>query len=325
MSQDVYVVIEHLRGEVAEISYVMLAAARALVPGKGGRLVALLLGHDAQALSEELAADRVFYFDHPSLTDFNPEAYKRTLLSLVREEKPRAVFLGSTSIGSDLAGALSARLDLPLVSSCRSVSPEGVITCQMCGGKMLVETRLPETTALLTMIPGGYRPEEGRSAQPPEVFRMAPPPLDDLRLVPRRFIEPEVGEVDIARQEVLVAIGRGIQRQDNVQLGEELAAALGVAVCASRPVVDQGWLPASRLVGRSGKRVKAKLYLALGISGAPEHVEGMGDSELIIAVNTDPTAPIFQVATYGATVDLFELVPELTEQIRARKAAAEPG
>jgi electron transfer flavoprotein alpha subunit len=130
---------------------------------------------------------------------------------------------------------------------------------------------------------------------------------------------PEGGDVDITQQEVLVAVGRGIQQKENVELAEELAQALGGAVCASRPVVDQGWLPSTRQVGKSGMTVKPKLYLALGISGAPEHQEGMKGSQLVIAVNTDPKAPIFDVAQYGAEADALDLLPALMEAIQAKK------
>jgi electron transfer flavoprotein alpha subunit len=132
---------------------------------------------------------------------------------------------------------------------------------------------------------------------------------------------PEAGDVDISKEEILISVGRGIQNQDNLELAQELADALGGVLVASRPVVDQGWLPISRLVGKSGKKVKAKLYLALGISGAPEHIEALGDSEMILAVNTDPQAPIFNVAKFGTTVDLFDLVPALTEKIQSSKSS----
>jgi electron transfer flavoprotein alpha subunit len=122
--------------------------------------------------------------------------------------------------------------------------------------------------------------------------------------------------VDIATEPILVAVGRGIQQEANLELAEELASALGGVICGSRPVVDQGWLPTSLLVGKSGKSVKPKVFLAIGISGAPEHVEGMTGSEIIIAINTDSAAPIFDVAKYGANVDLFELVPTLTEKLQ---------
>ena len=138
----------------------------------------------------------------------------------------------------------------------------------------------------------------------------------------KRYIDPEAGDVDLTKQDVLVAVGRGIQSRDNIALAEELAKALGGAVAGSRPVIDQGWLPLSRQVGKSGLAVKPKLYVALGISGAPEHVEGMKDSALIVAVNSDARAPIFNVAHYGIVGDVLETLPALTEAIEARKTAS---
>ncbi len=321
MNQDIYVVIEHLRGQVADISYVALAAARVLAQGTGGEVVAVLLGHNAQGLADGLAADRVLYIDHPALADFIPDAYLRVLTALVNERRPRAVLLGNTTIGSDVASVLSARLGAPLVSSCRNVSAEGKATSQICGGKILAEFALPDATTILTMIPGGYSPEDGQSKQAPAITSGAPPALEDLRVTLKQYIEPEGGDVDISKEPILIAVGRGIQNQDNIELANDLAEVLGGVVCASRPVVDQGWLPTSRLVGKSGKRVKPKLYLALGISGAPEHVEALSENAMIIAINTDPAAPIFQVAKYGAQIDLFDLVPVLGEQIRQAKGS----
>jgi len=319
MNQDIFVVIEHLQGQVAEISYVMLAAGRVLAQGTGGDVVAVLLGHNAQDLARHLAASRVMYVDHPTLAEFTSDAYQKVLTSLISENMPRAVLLGSTSIGTDVASGLSAHLGLPLVSSCRNISADGRITCQICGGKIMAESNLANTTTLVTMIPGGYRPEEGQSTQPPIETRVTAPPLEDLRVTLTRYIKPKAGDVDISREPILVSVGRGIQTQDNIELAQELAGVLGGVVCASRPVVDQGWLPTTRLVGKSGQKVKPKLYLAMGISGAPEHVEGMADSELIIAINTDPTAPIFDVAKYGTTIDLLDLATVLTEQVRQAK------
>jgi len=321
MSQDICVVVEHVRGEVAEITYVMLAAARVLSEGTAGKVVAILLGKDASKLAGDLSADQVLYIEHPSLAEFTPDAYQSALAAAITEVKPRAVLLGSTSIGSDIASVLSARLHLPLVSSCRNVGRDGKLQSQICGGKIMAETQLPESTVLITIIPGGHSADGGRSTQAPPVTSLAAPDLSGLRISLERYLEPEAGDVDISKEAVLVAIGRGIQTGDNVELAEELAGALGGAVCGSRPVVDQGWLPASRLVGKSGKRVKPKLYLAIGISGAPEHMEAVTDSELLVAINTDAAAPIFGLAKYGTTQDLFDLVPALTAAIQKAKAA----
>lgn len=319
MDGDIFVIIEHLQGQVSEISYIMLAAGRQLTNQAGGNLVAVLLGNDAQGLAADLAADKVLYMDDPALAEFTPDAYQIALAELIKAENPRAVLLGDTSVGAEVAGVLSARLELPLVSRCSTLhakdgSPKFV--SQICGGKIMAEGELPGPTALVTMVPGEFKAEEGKSDQAAEVTAVDAPSLEGLRVTLKQYLEPEVGDVDITTEPILVAVGRGIQQEANLELAEELARALGGVICASRPVVDQGWLPTSRLVGKSGKSVKPKIFLAIGISGAPEHVEGITGSEIIIAINTDPSAPIFDVAKYGAEADALDLLPVLTEKIQ---------
>ncbi len=320
MKQEIYVLVEHLRGQVTDISYTMLAAAHHIAEGSESSVVALLLSHNEQELANNLLANRILYFDHPALVNFNPIAYQRVLGDLIFENKPRLVLCGDTTMGVDVAAPLSVRLNIPIVSSCRNIDAQDgklTFTSQVCGGKIMAQGELPGPTAIVTMIPGAYKAELGHSAQPPVVVWATPSSsLDDLPIRFKSYIEPNVSDVDIAKEPILVSIGRGIQNQDNIPIAQELAEALGGVVCASRPVVDQGWLPTTRLVGKSGKRVKPKVYLALGISGATEHVEAIGDSEMIIAINTDPGAPIFNIARYGATVDLFDLIPVLTEQVK---------
>ena len=318
MSNDIFVVIEHIRGEVADISYTMLAAARQLADATGGEVKAVLLGSNAENLAANLAADNVLYLAHDQLEDFTSDSYWQSLEKVIEELTPRAVIFGHTSIGMEVANLLSAKTGLPLVSSCLNFSGEnGTIkfTCQLYGGKILAEGAIPEPTALLTMVTGGYKPEDGQSSTPPPVTTVETPEFQDLKIRVSQYIEPEAGDVDIASEPLLVAVGRGIQLEDNIELAEELAEAIGGEVCASRPVVDQGWLPTSRLVGKSGYQVKPKVYLALGISGAPEHTEGISGSDTIIAINTDPAAPIFNIAQYGVVEDIFDLVPVLTEKL----------
>jgi electron transfer flavoprotein alpha subunit len=324
MNQDIYVIIEHILGQVSDISYVMLAAARVLAQGTGGDVVAVLLGHNAQELASDLSADQVLYVDHPVLADFTPETYHKVLAELVRENTPRVVLFGHTSMGTDVVSGLSAELDLPLLTQCYRVRAEdGVLkfVSQICGGKIMAEGELPTTTSLVTMVPGGFKPEQGRSTESPPVTQATAPAIEGLRISLKEYIEPEAGDVDISKEPILVSVGRGIQREDNLELAEELVEALGGVLCASRPVVDQGWLPTSRLVGKSGKKVKPKVYLALGISGAPEHVESITDSETIIAINTDPLAPIFDIAQYGVEADMFDLLPVLIEKVQEVKSA----
>jgi electron transfer flavoprotein alpha subunit len=323
MNQDIFVLVEHLQGQVMEISYVLLAQARQITAASAGRVIALLLGSKAQALARDLAADEVWTVDHPALAEFCGEAYQKVLAGLLEKHAPRLMLFGETSIGGDVASLLSAQLGLPQVSFCLSICDDGSAmryTSQICGGKVMTEGQLPAgQTVLVTMLPGGFKTEQGKSAQPAAIAALPEPDLTRLKMAVRRIIEPEKGDVDITKEAVLIAIGRGIQQKDNIELAEELAVELGAAVAGSRPIIDQGWLPSSRLVGKSGKSVKPKIYLALGISGAPEHAEGMTGSETIIAINTNATAPIFNLAQYGATVDLLDLLPALSEAVRAQK------
>ena len=321
MTQDIYVVIEHLQGQVTEISYTMLAAAREMAGASGGQVVGVLLGKDAQKLAENLAADQILYVDHAALAEFNSDAYLPVLSGLIGEKQPRAVLLGSTTIGSDVAGGLSIKLNAPLISQCQQFVVDGnsiKAVSKICGGKIMTETELPETTALVTMIPGGYAPEDGQGGGA-TIEAAAAPSLDEMRVTLSSYIEPEAADVDIEKEPIVIAVGRGIQTEDNVELAQDLADLLGGVVAGSRPVVDQGWLATSRLVGKSGKHVKAKMYLTLGVSGAPEHVEGITGSETIIAINSDPAAPIFNVAKYGVNVDLFDLIDPLIEKVREAK------
>jgi electron transfer flavoprotein alpha subunit len=319
MSQDIFVVIEHLQGKVLDISFVMLAAARHLSRSTNGGVTAILLGHNAQGLAGNLAADKVLYMDTLALAEFTPDAYQKALSGLIQEQAPRAVLFGHSSIGMDIASGLSAKLNLPMVSSCRTFSDDGKYICQICGGKIMAEGSLPGPTVLVTMVPGGYKVEQGQNPQSPAITEVPAPELVELRVTLKQYIEPDKSDVDITKEPLLIAVGRGIQNKDNIELANELAGAMGGVVCASRPVVDQGWMPTTRLVGKSGKQVKPKIYLALGISGAPEHVEGMGESDTIIAINTDPNAPIFNVAKYGAIIDLLDLAPSLTEKVKGTK------
>ena len=326
MNQDIFVLIEHLQGKVTDISYLLLAQARLVAAVTGGKVKALLLGFGASDLARDLAADEVLYYAHPALAGFTAEAYLKVLARLLAENPPRLLLVGDTSIGSDTAGGLSRRLGLPLVSQCLSIQPEGnslKFTSQTCGGKIVVEGILPDqTTSLVAMLPGGVKAEAGKSSQAPGITEMPEPTLDGLRVTVKQLIEPSGEDVDISKEPLLVSVGRGIQQKENIELAEELAQAMGAVVTGSRPIVDQGWLATTRLVGKSGKAVKPKLYLALGISGAPEHVEAVTGSDMIVAINTDPTAPIFNLAKFGSTVDVLDLLPVLTEKILQAKGAS---
>ncbi len=314
-----FVIAEHLQGVLTETTFEALGAARNLADATGGQVVGVVLGHEVSELAAQMAAaDKVLVVDHPSLTHYSPEGYVKALEPLLQEHRPRLAIFQNTAIGMDLAPYLAARLDWPLVAYCNALRAENgaiVTTSQIYGGKVMAECRLDDGPAMVTVLAGAFPADDGRAGNSPSVEQVTPSTLNGLHTRFLQLNEPETGDVDITKADVIVAVGRGIQSEDNIEVAEELAQALGGVVAASRPVVDAGWLPRTRQVGKSGQKVKPKLYLALGISGAPEHVEGMKDAELIIAVNTDPNAPIFDVAHYGVVADLFDIVDALLETL----------
>lgn len=321
MSTDILVIVEQSEGCLADTTFELLGAARLLASGNGGRVIAALPGENVAPLASALgAADTVCLLDDPRLALYTPEAYTVALEALVRSRPPALILIGATSVGLDTASVLSARLGLPLVCPCRNIRFDNttlVATAQICGGKILCDVEIGQTGGIVAILPGMFPAERGRSDRQPVVEKFLPeawPPT--LRTTALGLRKPDGEDIDISRIPVLVSVGRGLQSRDNLPLVEELARVLGGAVSASRPVVDQGWLPMTRQVGRSGITVKSKAYLALGISGAPEHLEGMRNAELIVAVNTDPHAPIFGVAHVGAVADLLDVVPALTENLQ---------
>ena len=318
MSTDVWVIAEHRDGAITEGTFELLGAARGLGAASGGHAVAVVLGSGTGSLAAELgAADRVIAIDHPSLAEFTPTSYGAALAPLVREREPRLVLVANTGVGMDVAGGLSAATGYPLAAYVRGIEADDgspVVTCQLYAGKIEARVRFRDGRGICTVVAGSFPADAGRAAGSP-IIETSGPAAGDARIRFGRLIRPEASDVDITRESILVAVGRGIGEADNIGLVEELARALGGAVAASRPIADAGWLPRSRQVGKSGLRVKPRLYLALGISGAPEHLEGMRDAELIIAINNDPRAPIFGVAHYGADADLLDVVPALTARL----------
>ena len=323
MPGNIWVVAEHWRGEVSEITYELLALGRELADGLAVSLEAVLLGQQAKDLAHTLGVvDTVLYGDDATLAEPTAEAHTQALAALITQRGPSALLIPLTNVTADVAGLLAAHLGKPVINSCRDVQVvDGTLQahCLLYGGKMDATVTLAGEPALLGILPGVRPAERGRVEPAPTIEEVSVSAPETLRLRFTRYVEPEPGDVDITQQDVLIAVGRGITNEDNVGLAQELATALGGAVCGSRPVIDQGWLSMSRQVGKSGAIVKPKLYIAAGISGAPEHVEGMKASDLIIAINTDPDAPIFSVAHYGILEDCLEVLPALLETLAARK------
>jgi electron transfer flavoprotein alpha subunit len=322
--RDVFVVAEHLEGKLGDVTFEMLGKARGLAGALGGRAVAVLLGHDIASMAAQLGtADLVLAIEDAALEAFNPERVAQELKALLSQEQPALTMIASTSMGMDLAAALSAALDWPLIAYCSDVKVEGgkvVATSQIYGGKIAVEAESQGAHTIVSVLAGIFPAAEGQSDQAPTLQSVPAAAASAGRVRFKGLTVPEAGDVDITREALLVSVGRGIGSQDNIEVVEELAEALGAELSASRPIIDSGWLPKQRQVGKSGLTVKPKLYLAVGISGAPEHLQGMKDAELIIAINTDAGAPIFEVAAYGIVGDLFDIVPALAERLAEVRA-----
>ena len=286
----------------------------------------MILSSDAKAYVDKLKkyASKILTVEDKQLENHNALTYQAVLSALAAEKTPSLLLMGHTSYGMELAPRVSASLKWPLATDCIEVEANnGNIEAirKMYSDK--VNARIGfrgAKNALITLRPGSF-PAEIEAAYDGEVINISSPLTTEIQA--RRFIEfveAAAGEVDITRADILVSVGRGIGDAENIPLAEALAQALGATLSCSRPVVDKKWLPKERQVGTSGKTVKPRVYIALGISGAFQHVAGMKNSGTIIAVNKDPKAPIFNVAQYGIVDDLFKVLPALTEKAKALRA-----
>lgn len=329
MTGSICVLAEQWRGEISEVTYETLALGREAADRLGVPLIAILTGYHSRELTRLLgAADSVIYIDHPLLAEVVPQTSAEALAQLFAGARPRALLVPLTNISLGIGTLVGIRMGVPVINFCNDLQ---VVTgrleahCVMYGGKIEVTVEAGTSSgplpAVLGIWPGARQADKGRAERTIPITDAAVVLEDTQAIRLAKYLEPEGGDVDLTKQDVLVAVGRGIQDRGNLPLAEELAKALSGAVCGSRPVIDQGWLPLSRQVGKSGLTVKPKLYIALGISGAPEHVEGMKNSGLIVAINSDDRAPIFNLAHYGIVGDALEILPALTVAIEARRAA----
>jgi electron transfer flavoprotein alpha subunit len=324
---EMFVLAEHRQGQLRDITFEMLTKARELAEKTNADLTAVLLGKNVREHAKNLAeyAKRVLLVEDDKLEHFNSDAYQKVLSHIFKERKPILTIIGHTSYGVELAPRLAAALNVPLATDCIDLAFEGdtfTVIRQMYGGKVNVKAVLRKTEGyMVTVRQATFQVQKPPTPANGEIEEI-PSPLTE-EITTKRFLQyvlPPPGGVDITAAEVLVGIGRGIKDQSNIPMVEELAKSIGGVLACSRPIVDKGWLPSDRQVGTSGKTVKPKLYIALGISGAFQHVLGMKNSDLIIAVNKDPKAPIFSFSDYGIVEDLFKIVPPLRNKINELKA-----
>ncbi|HOP78335.1 MAG TPA: electron transfer flavoprotein subunit alpha/FixB family protein [Thermogutta sp.] len=325
MIRRIVVPVEVYRGHITEATREALVAARTVGNGVG-EVVAYVYGEPPAEATDVLElADRIIVLEDGQVGTPVAMAQAKLLRERIASSDVDLVLVGSSSWGWDVAPLLAGFLSAPLVANCQVIQhAEDVLkaTCRICAGKLLVDVEITNKPTVILLLPGSYAHREVQPGKGVMERERVPASDWDARVEFKGWLEPEREDIDITQEEILVAVGRGIGQQENLELVEDLAKTLGGAVCGSRPVVDQGWLPPTRQVGKSGMIVKPKLYLAIGISGAPEHVEGMKDAELIVAINRDEQAPIFDVAHYGIAADLFDVIPALKEALVARRQEA---
>jgi electron transfer flavoprotein alpha subunit len=329
MSDHILVFAEHQGGKLTRPTWEALAAGQRLAQDLGTTVSVVLLGSSLAPLATTLAAvavREVLTVDSPLLGEYTADGYSLALRAVITQQKPRFFVCSHTYQVRDFAPKLAASLDRGLVSDCLGYRNEGgklVFVRQVFQGKYSADIEFAgEAPYFLSFQAAAFREdsvERGSSAAkitPVEVELAA----DSIRAKPGERFREAKQAVDLTQAGIIVAVGRGIKAPENLDLAKQLAAAMGAEIGASRPICDNGWLPMDRQIGSSGQTVAPKLYVALGISGAIQHMVGMKGSHTVVAINKDKEAPIFEVATYGIVGDLFEVVPPLVEEIKKAKA-----
>jgi len=319
---EIFVIAEHRQGIIRDITFQMLWKADELCRSLSHRLTAVLIGGKGLPFVNELAerADNVIVIEDDRLENFNADTYKGLINGLIADRKPFMTLIGHTPWGMDLAPALSVSLGFPVASDCVDLLVEdGALKAmrQIYSGKLFSKVGFrPSDGYIITLRPGSFPADKAGDRHGEVTVIEAPSNIFDTRKEFLEFRDSGAGETDISQAEFLISVGRGIGENENIAPVKELADMMGGALSCSRPVVDKNWLPKYRQVGTSGKSVKPKIYLALGISGAFQHVAGITGAGTVIAVNKDKKAPIFRVADYGIADDLFKIVAALKEKVK---------
>jgi electron transfer flavoprotein alpha subunit len=329
-NMNILLITEQREGQWNKTSFETLAAAQQIVAETKSRLAAAVVGKGVAPLAAELAAsklDEVLLVEHGLLGAYTPDGYTIALQQAIAQAKPDLVLLPHTYQVRDFAPKLAASLGKGMIGDCvgyRNESGKLVFVRQMFQGKTVADVVFEGAAPwFATFQAGAFRADlvvQGSAKAPvtPVAVNLKP---EQIRTKPLELFREAKQAVDLTQAQILVAVGRGIKAPENIPLAEKLAKVLGGELAASRPICDEGWLPMDRQIGSSGQTVAPKLYLALGISGAIQHVVGMKGSRTIVAINKDQNAPIFEVADYGIVGDLFEIVPALTEELAKRQGA----
>ncbi len=319
-------VLEHRGGNWNRMSFEALTAASKIAEALQAPLQAAVLGSGIDAQAAEAASypvTKVFALDHPLLGEYTPDGYAAALEQLIKTQSPAVVVFPHTYQVRDFAPKLSTRLNQSLVSDVVDVKTDGdkvTFVRQLFQGKLNADVPLAGTAQFVSVQASAFRAAEPNTEKAPVEKITVQLDESQIRSKPEQPFREAQRSVDLGAAEIIVSVGRGIKEQANMPVVEELAKALGAELAASRPICDNGWLPMERQVGSSGQTVAPKMYLAVGISGAIQHLVGMKGSQTVVAINKDENAPIFETADYAVVGDLFEIVPALVEEIKKVRA-----
>jgi electron transfer flavoprotein alpha subunit/NAD-dependent dihydropyrimidine dehydrogenase PreA subunit len=328
--KDVWVWCETNEGRLRSVAYELVTKGRELADKLGENVVAVLIGHETEHLAESLihqGADKVLVVDDEAFEHYTTDAFTIAMVTLIAPRKPSIVLYGATSNGRDLAPRIAARMALGLTADCTGLDIDDkrqlVQTRPAFGGNIMAEILCPYTRPqMATVRPNVFKPCERDASRTGDIEKV------EIKIganqIRTRVLESvkEVAEGmrSVEESDIVISSGRGIKDPSNLSMPQELADLLDAAVGGSRPIVDLGWLPPSQQVGQSGRTVCPRLYIALGISGAIQHLAGCSSADLIVAINKDPEAPIFEVADFGIVGDIFEVVPAIIDEVKRLKA-----
>ncbi len=329
MSDTILVIVEQREGKLNRVSWETLTAAQGLAAETGWTLEAAVAGSGVASLANEVAGKKVtkvYAIESPKLEPYTADAFAAGLKQVIASKSPKLVLMPHTYQVRDFVPKLATAMGRAVISDCVGYKKDGgklLFTRQMFQGKLAADVSFTgDPPWFVTFQNGAFRGDQveaGATAAPVETVNVEI--ADDvIRNKPQEVFKEAKQAVDLTQAEIIVSVGRGIKEQKNIELAKQLAEALGGELAASRPICDSGWLPMDRQIGSSGQTVAPKLYLALGISGAIQHIVGMKGARTIIAINKDSEAPIFEIADYAVVGNLFDVVPPLIEEVKKAKA-----
>src|SRR5712692_1136259 len=331
MSEKILVVVEQREGKLNRVSWETLVAGQSIAAETGWTLEAAVIGSGFGAIASEIAGKKVtkvYDLRSPALNPYTPDAFSAGLKQFLSSNQPKLVLMPHTYQVRDFTPKLATAMGRTVISDCVGYRKDGerlLFTRQMFQGKFAADVSFNcDAPWFVTFQNGAFRGdkvEAGASAAQVETVNLEIP-AGTVRNRPQEIFKEAKQAVDLTQAEIIVSVGRGIKEQKNIELAQQLATALGGEIAASRPICDNGWLPMDRQIGSSGQTVSPKLYLALGISGAIQHIVGMKGARAVVAINKDSEAPIFEIADYAIVGNLFDIVPPLIEEVKKAKAAS---